>query len=158
VAIDKVGGRPGALIPERRPVPLTPADDEQTGGLHQTLDALAPDMDAVCDQLGMGARRPVRLARGVIVMADQHAQLPIGDIPCRGLLRRPSVEAAAQYADRPSQGLDGMTGLFRAYEDEDFARVASPCANQAAAFERMSCSIRNCLFSGRKRRSSSRSD
>ena len=69
-----------------------------------------------------------------------------GIIPTEG-----NTQDSALRGDRPK-------GLVRFHEREDFLCIASvSAANQAAAFDNISRSMRNCLFSRRRRRNSSRS-
>ena len=70
-----------------------------------------------------------------------------GIIPAEG-----DTQDSALRGDRPKC-------LVRFYQREDFLGIASvSAANQAAAFESISRSMRNCLFSRRRTRNSSRSE
>ena len=70
----------------------------------------------------------------------------------------PSLKTSLGHAEHAGHGGNRETGLVRAHEPEepdDTAPVSR--ANQAAAFDKISCSTRNCLFSRRSRDNSSRS-
>src|SRR5947209_12843061 len=106
----------------------------------------------------MHARRSVRLPR-----RGMHGPDPLQQrlIRLRMSGRRPlepSVVATLRDVEHARHDGDREGGLVRLHEPEDpDGTVPVSRANQAAARERMSRSCRNCLFSRRRRLSSSRS-
>ena len=108
-------------------------------------------------QLGVDARCPVRLSQCGLDRAHPLHQRRV----CGGVRRRPTTSPRAvarlQHAQHAHHGRDRETGLICAREPEnpDGSTTVSR-ANQAAAFDRISRSTRNCRTS-RRSTSSSRS-
>ena len=159
VAVDQVGRRPVVLVPPgccRAAVPMAGA--HQARLTHQTSDPLAAVPLSAPTQIGMDARRPVGLPRTGMHRLDALQQGRVG----RGVGGRwplqPGVVARLGHAEHACHCGNRERGLVRAHEPEEpDGSVPVSRANQAAAFDRISRSGRNCLFSRRSRVNSSRS-
>ncbi len=94
--------------------------------------------------------------RGALVnFTDPLAQCLIGLGPRRRLALTPGVLTTARDLQQTTHRLHQIEGLVRTHELEGFGGTASVSrANQAAAFDKISPSSRNCLFSLRSRTSS----
>ncbi len=91
-------------------------------------------------------------------LVDPRSEAHIGPCTDRYGPIYPGIEAAFGDLQQPAHHPYRIGGLIRLHEPEDFFDVVPvSLANQAAAFERISRSIRSCLFSRRSRVSSSRS-
>jgi hypothetical protein len=159
VALDKVRGGLDAGHADRRPPPLAWPHARDTGGFHQPGDALAPDPDPVLHpQLGVDHRRPIDTPAGLVDLLDLLRQPRIGQHPVGRRAALPVVKAGAVDAQHPAHHSDGVDGLLRCDERERLAyRPSLSFAKKAAAFARISRSIRSFAFSSRSRVSSSRS-
>lgn len=78
----------------------------------------------------------------------------------RGSIRQaataPRIQPALGDLEQPAHGGHRIVGLIHAHESEDrFGFGAVSCANQAAAFERISRSSLSCRFSRRRKRANS---
>jgi hypothetical protein len=64
VPVDQIASGAHPLVREGRAGTLAAADAGQVRRFHQPLDPLAGDMDALIDELGVDARRPIGLSGG----------------------------------------------------------------------------------------------
>src|SRR2546426_4101583 len=136
-------------LPEPRAAPGgQPADP------HQTRHALPTRATAALRQLGVNPRAAVALQALGMDRRDLEAQPGVRLRPGRRRARLPGVEARARHLERAAQQPDRDGGLLRGDEREPHA---FSFAKKAAAFFRMSRSIRSVRFSRRSRPSSSRS-
>ena len=119
---------------------------------HQTGDPFAAVPLSTPTQIGMDARRPVGLPRTGMHRLDALQQGRVG----RGVGGRwplqPRVIARLGHAEHACHCGNRERGLVRTHEPEEPEGSAPVSrANQAAAFDRISRSSRNCLFSRRSR-------
>ena len=102
----------------------------------------------------MHSRAAVTTATRLVRRADQHAQLPVSPLVRRLRPSTPGIEPTRGDREGPTQYPNREEDLLRADERE---RYALSFAKKAAAFFRISRSVRSTRFSFRNRRSSSRS-
>jgi hypothetical protein len=157
IPVDKIVGWPDPAVPDRGARAFSAAYACQSRCLLQPFDTLAANVDTLISQLGMDARRAVGLFGRAVNLDDPFGQAPIRHGARRWCARSPCMETAARYAQNARHGLDRENGLVRGHQFEDLDEPSSSLANQAAAFDRMSRSMRSRRFSLRRRRSSSRS-
>ncbi len=156
-ALDQIRRRPGT-ISHRRPDPLATTNASQAFGLHQTSESLAADVLAVFGQICMNPRSPVGLSRLSVEAADLGPQPLILLRMSRWLSAAPRIVAAGGDLQHLAHRGNRMIGPIRTHEFEPRDGIDQvSCANQAAAFFRISRSSRSRRFSRRNRRSSSRS-
>ena len=119
---------------------------------------LADAAVVVIGQLRMNARRTVGAVRAPMDRMDEGRQPDIRHGPRRQGPLQPGIESAGGDAQQPAHHPNRKGGLIRFHEPEDrFVFGAVSCANQAAAFDKMSRSTFSCRFSRRSRVSSVRS-
>ena len=102
----------------------------------------------------MHAGAPIPIATGLMRRADQHAELPVPLCVCRLGPPAPRVEPARRHVERPTERLHRAARLLRVDERKPHAFSLT---KKAAAFFRISRSVRSTRISFRNRRSSSRS-
>src|SRR6266540_5031879 len=158
VPIDQIGSGSSRPVPSRRHRRLPPTDSCQSGFFHQASDPLPPDARSLVLQLRVNARRSVGLARTVVNRSYPLLKLFVFSLPYGDHSPAPRVIAAGGDFQHTAHRADRKHGLVRAYEEEDlFDFFSVSCANQAAAFDRISRSSFSRAFSRRSRASSSRS-
>src|SRR5919106_2452446 len=159
VALDEVRRGLDAGHPDCRAPPLAWPDARDTGGFHQSSDALAPDPDPVLEaQLGVDPRRPIDAPAGRVDLPDLLRQPGVREGALGRRAALPVVKASAVDAEHAAHHGDGIVGLLRGDERERLAyRPSLSFAKKTAAFARISRSSRSIAFSSRSRRSSSRS-
>src|SRR5439155_13696486 len=109
-------------------------------------------------QLRVHAPRAVGAVRTLVAGMDQRSQLHVLAIMLRQRTTPPIVKAARGDLQQPAHHTHRKGVLVRSHESEEFfAFGLVSCANQAAAFARISRSILSRLFSRRRRVSSARS-
>jgi len=144
VSVDEVGGWLYPFVAEGGARSSSTADASEAFLLHQPLDALATHTNAGFLQLGVDARGAAGLAGCPVNRSDAGSEIRIGPGVLAGHSSLPGVEASLGHAEDPAHRLDREHGLVRSHESEDRERVAPlSCANQAAAFERISLFCRN---------------
>ena len=100
----------------------------------------------------MNARRTVGAVRAPMDRMDEGRQPDIRHGPRRQGPLQPGIESAGGDAQPPAHHPNRKGGLIRFHEPEDrFVFGAVSCANQAAAFDKMSRSTFSCRFSRRSR-------
>src|SRR5258706_1673818 len=115
-------------------------------------------MNTLGPKIGLKARCAIGPFGGLIGVTDFGGKNPNSLNPRRWLAVGPCVKAALGHPQNTAHHRNRIGGLVGAHELEPLGGITSVSrANQAAAFERISRSIRSCLFSRRKRLSSSRS-
>src|SRR6185437_5653465 len=127
---------------------------------HQPSHPFAPHTHPVLQaQLHVDPRRSVgAIERTLVDLVDQGGQLHISAVTLRHRSITPVVEPRRGDLQQPAHHAHRVNGLVLLHEfEERFEFGAVSCANQAAAFDRISRSICSCLFSRRSRASSSRS-
>ena len=142
------------VVAHRRGLESLPGARFETVFLHQADDALATDALGLLDQILVNARAAVSLATLIERRTYQHLEPSIGP-GVRGL-RAPtrSVEAARRDLQVLTELGDRELGLLRVDPGEDYAWFL---AKKAAAFFRMSRSMRNSRLSLRRLANSARS-
>src|SRR3989449_7298058 len=141
---------PGVLRPRDPPA----APGGQPAAPHQSRHAVPARAAAAVRQLSVNPRAAVALPALGMDRRDLEAQPVVRPRPGRRRARLPGVEARARHLERPAQQPDRHGGLLRGDEREPHA---FSFAKKAAAFFRMSRSIRSVRFSRRRCPSSSRS-
>ena len=158
VALHQVGSGLGLPVLARGARALAPADASQVRGTHQALNALMVDGVATLIELDGHAGHPVGPTRPGVDLADPLDQGRIAQGPWRELTLTPRVVATGGNTQDTAHSGDGIPGLVIAHESEDLDGFESASrANQVAAFDKISRSMRNCLLSRRRRCSSWRS-
>ncbi len=131
------------------------ADTPQVLCAHQASDPFATHVLSCVCQFGVNAGSPIGVFGSLMDFMDPLAQFLIGLCPLRRPPLTPGVVAAGGDVQYTTHGFHRIEGLVRTHEFEDFGGTASVSrANQAAAFDKISRSSRNCLFSLRSRASS----
>ena len=126
--------------------------------LHQPGHPLLADHLTRLLQLGVEPRPAVHLPVLVVGLPDLEHQLRVSLRPGRGRTAHPSVVAAGGESQHAAHRPNRIVGLIRLHELEPRSGIELLSrANQAAAFFRISCSMRSPLFSRLSCRSSSRS-
>ena len=159
VALDQVGRHAQPREADGGAPALARHHPGDTGRLHQPLHALSPDADAMLQaQLGVDAPRAVGAVRSGVDLLDLLDQPRVGQRPVRRRATLPVVEAGAVHPQRAAHHRHREVRPLRLDQREDLSD-GSPVsrAKKAAAFLRISRSIRNVWFSRRNRASSSRS-
>src|SRR6202158_603906 len=133
-----------------------PAQPRRT---HEPRDTLAPDVDVVLvSEFGMNTRSPIASARGGVMRVHIRRQRDILQRPPRRRALQPNIESAHRDCEQPAHRPYRIGGLVRFHKSEErFVFGAVSCANQAAAFDKISRSILSWRFSRRSFASSSRS-
>ena len=158
VTIDEVGRGTSVSGPSGCEGFPAPGNALQTCVFHQTSDPLSTDMDAAMSEFRMNPRCAVRTVGSGMNLGDQLNQRRIRPGTFRRTAILPCVVPAAGDTQQTAHRTDGKTGLVLLHELEPFVGTTSVSrANQAAAFANISRSSLSCLFSRRKRLSSSRS-
>src|SRR3954469_25713960 len=141
------------VIAHRRAFEPLPGPRFQPVFLHQTDHALAANALRFLDQILVNARAPVPLPAFIERGAHQDAEASVG-LRVRRLRSIPrGIEAAGRHLQIPTQLRNGELGLLRVDPSEDYAWFL---AKKAAAFFRMSRSMRNSRLSLRRAASSAR--
>ena len=157
-ALDEIVGDANAGDADRRAPTLLGDQPGDPGLAHETLDALARDLDAVSHaQLGVDPGRPVDLAVRGPDLLDALRQPGVAERAIRGRSGRPGVIARARDAEQPAGDGDRGSGLLGRDDPVGGHRVSVSDAKKAAARLSRSRSCRSRTFSRRSRRSSSRS-
>src|SRR6266853_3424761 len=114
----------------------------QAGRAHQTLHALFANVNAVIiGELRMDARHPVAFARSAVDRMDLRSQGDILERPLRQRALIPGIKTARRNSEQSAHQSYRKIGLVRFHESvEGFVFGATSCANQAAAFDRISLS------------------
>src|SRR5579871_2134741 len=108
-------------------------------------------------KLGVDHRRAVHAPRAAMDRLDLARQIQVHPSSRAPRPLEPGVEPAPRDLQHSAHDPDRMGGLVGSYESEERFEVPLSCANQAAAFERISRSSLSLRFSRRSRLSSSRS-
>jgi hypothetical protein len=152
VTLDQIGGRMCPWLSLGGPWGFAAADTLQVFGSHQTSHPLASHVYAGVSQFRMNARRTIGAFGLLMNFMDPLAQFLICLCPLRWLSLSPCVIATAGNFQHTTHGFHRIDSLVRTHEFEDFGGTASVSrANQAAAFDKISRSSRNCLISLRNR-------
>ena len=157
LALDQIRSGARAFLFHGGTHPTSPVCADQTAFAHETSDALTADAQIIrlVRQVGVNTRNAVRPARRPMKLLNEISQGGIGEGTFGRSAFSPRVVAA--WGDLQNTALrgDGILGLIRLYEFEGLGGIASVSrANQAAAFDKISRSMRSCLFSRRRRVSS----
>lgn len=155
ITLHQIGCWPLALGSPGGYIVLSAADPSQVGGFHQTSHPLAAHPDPCPCQGSGNAGSTIGLSGQVVQLTDPFGQggiflSTLGERPFQpGIVTTPGDFQYSAFA------LNGVAGLIRLYEPEDFGGTLSVSwANQAAAFFKISRSCRSLLFSRRNRASS----
>ena len=126
---------------------------------HQACNTFAADSNTmVITELRMNHRRSVRSVRAAVDRMNFAGQIQIVSRPRTRRSILPHVKTTGRYAEQPTHHLHRIGGLVGHHESEErFGISMFSRANQAAAFERISRSWRNCRTSCFSLVSSSRS-
>ena len=149
VSLHQVGRRPGVLVALRglraTSVSARPLDPLL---LHESADTLLSDLFACFLQIGEDPGPAVDLPVVVKHLSDLHDPLGISPRTIRRPAAQPSVVAAGGESQHAAHPLDGEIGLMGVHELESRSGIELLSrADQAAAFPRMSRSIRSCRTS-----------
>ena len=145
VALDQVRSDPDARQPDRRAPALARRKPGHAGRSHQSLHALASDLDPVFEpQLGVDPAGAVGALRRRVDLLDPLRQPRVTQRPVGRRATLPVMEAGAVHLERTAHHGDRKVRPLRRDQREDLA-YGSPVsrAKKAAAFLRISRSIRN---------------
>ena len=147
VPFDEIDCRASIRVPPGRPRPPTPpARTPDPFLLHQPAHPLLADHLARLLQLGVEPRPAVHLPVLVVGLPDLEHQLRVSLRPGRGRTAHPSVVDAGGESQHAAHRPNRIVGLIRLHELEPRSGIELLSrANQAAAFFRISCSMRSCL-------------
>ena len=159
VALEEVRCGPGPVVSPGRAAELAPGHALEVRFLHEASDAVAPRLLAVLvDQLGSDAPIAIGAPRLGVHQVDLLCEHLVGEVPGRGWACEPAVVARSRHAEALAHGRGGEDGLIRRDELEGpYGVECVSCANQAAAFFRISFSCSSFLTRRRKAASSARS-
>jgi len=153
VSIHQIRCRPRIRITLRGRDEFTPTRTLQLHFPHQTLHALATDVDALSAQLPMNPRASIGLVRASMDRLDRALENQILPFSFRHRTSLPGMEATAGDLQQPAHRPNRMGGLIHLHESEECLEFGTvSCANQAAAFERISRSTLSWRFSRRSPR------
>src|SRR6185437_12897644 len=158
--LDQVRGVLLGLSRARRAAEATLLHSLQPSAAHQPRHPLASHTYLVLQaQLHVDPRRSVSALEGTLVdLVHQRSQLHISALTLRHRSVLPVIEPRSGDLKQPAHDAHRVQGLILIHESEErFEFGTVSCANQAAAFDRISRSICSRLFSRRRRVSSSRS-
>ena len=142
------------MLAHRRPLEPFAHTGTQALELHQPHYAFATDRLALLPQVLMHARAAIPTPAPLMRGSDQHAQPLVSSSPRRRRPVPPRVEPARRDIEDPTHRSHAERGLLRLDERELYT---CSLAKKAAAFFRISRSVRSVRTSLRNRRSSSRS-
>ena len=130
--------------------PFAPRSTVATAFFNKSSDALVSNTNAYVSKLRLDSRRTVRRSRVMMNRFDSVAKGKICDSSRGGLSLEPNIESALSYVVHTAKHRDAVFRLVRFHLSEDlFGIVSAWRANQAATFERISCSSLSRLFSRR---------
>ena len=141
------------VIAHRRAPKTLPRPRGEAFPLFQPNYPLPTDAMPLLEQVAMNPWTAIGAATYLMRRANQHAQLLVALGMRRFGPGVPRVEATQRHVQRPTELRDRKTGLLRSNP----GKLHAWCfAKKAAAFFRISRSVRSSRFSLRRRRSSSR--
>src|SRR5262245_42436944 len=142
------------MVAHRRALEPLPGASFQSIFLHQPNHALATEAFVLLEQIFVNPWTAVAVLTGFKRRPDEHAELPIALRVRRFRPPPPGIVATRRHVERPTQLADLEGGLLRG----DPRKLHCWCfAKKAAAFFRISRSVRSSRTSLRRRPSSSRS-
>ncbi len=155
VAFDEISGNCRIPIARRCRDPLTPRSPVAMTFAHQACNAFVARTNSIVFKLGLNSRPPVRRTRLPMDRFDPIAECKICQNARRWLSLEPRIVATLRDVVKSAERRNAVIGLVSLHESEDFRGIVSASrANQAAAFESISCSKVNRLTSRRRRVSS----
>lgn len=136
----------------RRHYVPSPRGALQACSAHQPGDALSAYTNfIVVGEFGMNVWRAVHAARTPVDRLDLCRQRQIPPISVTHRSIQPPIEPASRHLQQSAHDPDQMGGLVHLYKPKERFDVPLSAANQAAAFQRISCSSFSLRFSQRNR-------
>jgi hypothetical protein len=158
VAVHQIRCRFRVAVADGRHDPLAPRSPVAMSFVHQPGDPSVAGTNALVVQFGLNSRTPVGGVRLTIDRFNAVGERDVAKRPRCWSATAPRVKATHGDFQNSAEHRDGVLGLVRSHESEGFLGIVSASrANQAAAFERISCSCVSRFTSRRRRVSSLRS-